>query len=992
MKVYFSSIGAYLNEDKSMDLFIKGNNGNKIECYFKDLNIRDVNLTFTLIIEWADGSTTNELLMNKSLDGKYVYLTLPTLREAGETKFNVIVKQNNVIQFTSIFKRVIADSLEASDNTNITPEEYEAMQNAINDLSSNISEVNGLAELNADHIQDLEQEINTKQPILVSGSNIKKVNGEDLVGEGNVNLDKYYYRKEQIDANNTSINGKIAENAQGISYLEEKKIDALLFEQFLLTNADKDYVEERIRALIGDAPDALDTLYELANALKNNPDFATTILEQLKLKADKYQLEDVSASVNDLNRIINNKIEELEKSKQDALVSGVNIKTINGHSIVGEGDIQITGSGTGEGNYASKDDLKATNERVNKIEQDLKGMRVEIDCPHRIEITGNTGDEHALAIDDQQMIIKRIEGRTIIKNQLVNPSGFSNSEKNGITAVNNGDGSVTFNGTNTSAESYIYTFVYPAVIVGKDIKIYMSGLPYQGSSSTFWLSDTYNSKQTYDKEGYIYSTVNDKISISLYIAPNATVSNLVIKPQLINLTLAYGEENEPTTVEKVLNDFPDYIYYNEGEFISSNNTLISTGKNLWKYPEEIITREKYYYLDTPLKAGTYTISAIVESTGTDATQSVISFYSSHTDLANNSMGNIFLERNVRTSQTMTFTKDIYTIKLVAETGWSDSLNDTAIFKDFQIEYGSQMTDYEKYYEEKIEPDVSLSKFDYIDNISNEMYIKHNVVKGSELTYYKFSGFENIFSTSINDKKKGKANILNTQFVYTHKSLAEMPNNSFLGNSGGIEVYIRCDEANNDPDKLKEILKDTYFIYETVEETIFEDINLPYSMYVVSGGMQIQEGNIPYNVVKDYAVSVISQLTNNVYFDRKRDEKIEQIEKELENIKTNEDNNLIVDKTTDAGTESGSIITNVMLEQGLYELSFIDGNNKYSSMFYNNSNNNLINNVLMYVKNTADETVLSNVVFNIVENILILNFAGAGVILKHNCNIQIVKIL
>ena len=32
MKVYFNSIGQFLEQDTTMDLFVKGNNGNVVEC------------------------------------------------------------------------------------------------------------------------------------------------------------------------------------------------------------------------------------------------------------------------------------------------------------------------------------------------------------------------------------------------------------------------------------------------------------------------------------------------------------------------------------------------------------------------------------------------------------------------------------------------------------------------------------------------------------------------------------------------------------------------------------------------------------------------------------------------------------------------------------------------------------------------------------------------------------------------------------------------
>lgn len=78
----------------------------------------------------------------------------------------------------------------------------------------------------------------------------------------------------------------------------------------------KQYTDEQIKELIGSAPEALNTLKELANAIEENEDVIDT-----------------------LNKSVTN--------KQDKLVSGTNIKTINGESILGNGDIVIEGGGGG---------------------------------------------------------------------------------------------------------------------------------------------------------------------------------------------------------------------------------------------------------------------------------------------------------------------------------------------------------------------------------------------------------------------------------------------------------------------------------------------------------------------------------------------------------------------------------------------------------------------------------------------------------------------
>jgi hypothetical protein len=64
------------------------------------------------------------------------------------------------------------------------------------------------------------------------------------------------------------------------------------------------------------------------------------------------------------------RVDELEINKQDALVSGENIRTVNGESILGEGDIEILAAavwGSITGRLADQLDLKAAlDAKVNK--------------------------------------------------------------------------------------------------------------------------------------------------------------------------------------------------------------------------------------------------------------------------------------------------------------------------------------------------------------------------------------------------------------------------------------------------------------------------------------------------------------------------------------------------------------------------------------------------------------------------------------------------
>lgn len=78
---------------------------------------------------------------------------------------------------------------------------------------------------------------------------------------------------------------------------------------------------------------------------------------QLKAKIVKLQDENNNFTSDNVEGALSeagNKI----KNKQDKLVSGTNIKTINGESLLGNGDIEITGGGSIDtSNFATKTDL-----------------------------------------------------------------------------------------------------------------------------------------------------------------------------------------------------------------------------------------------------------------------------------------------------------------------------------------------------------------------------------------------------------------------------------------------------------------------------------------------------------------------------------------------------------------------------------------------------------------------------------------------------------
>ena len=134
-------------------------------------------------------------------------------------------------------------------------------------------------------------QLNGKQDTLVSGTNIKTVNGESLLGEGNILIKSINVDSALSTTSENPVQNKVITN----------KVNT---------------IEQSITNLSGTIPTKVSDLTNDSGYITN------AALTDLATK------EEVSA-------------------KQDTLVSGTNIKTINGNSILGEGNIVIEGGGGG---------------------------------------------------------------------------------------------------------------------------------------------------------------------------------------------------------------------------------------------------------------------------------------------------------------------------------------------------------------------------------------------------------------------------------------------------------------------------------------------------------------------------------------------------------------------------------------------------------------------------------------------------------------------
>lgn len=194
-------------------------------------------------------------------------------------------------------------------------------------------------------------ELSTKQDALVSGTNIKTVNGQSILGEGDITIEV----PEGGITDAPSDGSTYGRNNGAWIKVEMPDVSEFITE----TEADEKYatpalVDSKVAALVNSAPAALDTLKELADALGNDANFSTTITTKLGEKVDKATYESDKAGFATKTELANKLDTSTYNSdkddfatkdnlttKQDALVSGTNIKTINNQSLLGEGNIDI---------------------------------------------------------------------------------------------------------------------------------------------------------------------------------------------------------------------------------------------------------------------------------------------------------------------------------------------------------------------------------------------------------------------------------------------------------------------------------------------------------------------------------------------------------------------------------------------------------------------------------------------------------------------------
>lgn len=188
----------------------------------------------------------------------------------------------------------------------------ESLSTQVATNTSDISIIKTKQEEDGDKIDSLDKEMATKQDLLVSGTNIKTINSQSLLGEGNIEIESGSNIPFLFINSTAHLSGDFADVKNAIA----NKTPFELYYVNILGYGD--VAAPEVCFVSGEN---IQATFHFESTTANHTVVQTTITPT-----------GVSADTS-------------YHSYQEQLVSGTNIKTINGESILGEGNLEISGGG-----------------------------------------------------------------------------------------------------------------------------------------------------------------------------------------------------------------------------------------------------------------------------------------------------------------------------------------------------------------------------------------------------------------------------------------------------------------------------------------------------------------------------------------------------------------------------------------------------------------------------------------------------------------------
>ena len=206
---------------------------------------------------------------------------------------------------------------------------------------------------------------------------------------------------------------------------------------------------------------------------------------------------------------------------------------------------------------------------------------------HKFETDSDTAYAKTVPTGAKLMSVKSVGGRSIVWNQLVQPTSNEITGA-GVKVTFSNDGIVTLNGTATTTGNAVS--VQP-VKNQKGHKYLMVANPLSGvygKDQLLFSSQSYGQDSTGHGAIITNESSNAKWYYTLYVYEGVTYDNVKLQPQIFDLTAMFGSGNEPASVEEFEKMFPAaYYQYNAGEIISACTEEVVVGDTTQPIPEAI---------------------------------------------------------------------------------------------------------------------------------------------------------------------------------------------------------------------------------------------------------------------------------------------------------------------------------------------------------------------------------------------------------------------